>query len=410
MGSIFGSKSGSSTQTSKSEPWGPAQEALKKILADAGKIYDAQGGINAEWVDKELADLTPEMQQTVKDLMGSQGFKDLASNIQENTQKGLEGIGSASGALEDYASGSKAITADDINNMAKDLYQSELVESQTQKLTKDVQEGLASNIQGLNQQAVASGGMGSSRAGVAEGVATGKAAEAIATGSSNIQNAAREAALGQAMNTLSGNQATQIGAAQGLGNLGIQSGNLQSQTGNWLQQALENQKTAAGLTQSQAQAEKDYDYFNKTGAQNAGWNNLFNYLNATGSIGGMGGQGTTTGGGNASSGFSNILGLGSTAAGIYGMGSQAGWFSDATMKKNIKRKKKGGKGQEAEYSWEWNKSAQKSQGLKGKASGVLAQETAKTSPEAVSKGPNGALMVDYDKTSAEPTGKQKKAR
>lgn len=403
MGSLFGSSKSANTSTSNSSPWEPAQGALKNILSQAEKLYNEKGGINAEWVDKEIANLTPEMQATVKDLLASDEMKGVAANIAQSAQQGSAGIGTATGALSGMAGGNTSITSDQINKMAQDLYQSDMVKQQKAQLSEDVNKGLSGQIRDLNQQAVASGNMGSSRAGVAEGVATTGAAKAIAQGGAAIENAARDSAYSQALGTLQGNQQTQLSSATSLGNIGVQSGYLQGTAGGLYNQALENQLKAAGITQDQAQNILDNQYFNTTGANNAGWANLGNYLTTGTSIGGLGASQTNVGG-SGNSGWQNALGLGSLGVGMMGIGQQAGWFSDASLKKNVKRKKKGEAGKDAEYSWEWNKSAKSSKGLEGKASGVLAQQIAKEKPEAVAKGPGGALMVDYNQTTANPTG------
>lgn len=387
MGKLTG---GSSSQTTTSSPWEPAQDILKKLLGDAGKLYDEQGGINAEFINKEIADLTPEMQEAVKGLLNSQGMKDMVNSMQSDIKTGVSGIGQATGILGGLTQ--QGITGEDINKLAGELYDSDTVKSQKESLTKTVQEGLDKNIQGLNQQASSSGGMGSSRAGVAEGVAVGEAADAIAQGSASIENAARQQAYGQALSTLQGNQSTSLGAAGQLGQLGLGSGNLGMSSSQVQNQILQNQLQGAGILQNQNQNILNNNWFNQTGQQQAGWNNINQLLGVAGSIGGMGGSTTTSGG--TSGGASGLGGL------LTGIGAVGSLFkpSDTTLKKNVKRKKDKTKTGQAEYSWEWNESAKKAVGKSGKESGVLAQQVAKETPEAVSKDKKtGRLMVDYDK-------------
>lgn len=387
MGKLTGSGSGGSS-TTETNPWGPAQDALKKILADAGQLYDKNGGLNGNWIDKELVDLSPEMQGAIKDLLNSDAMKNTIGSLDQAWKQGVSGIGQATGALGGLTQ--QGITGEDINKLAGELYNKDLVESQTKQLTKDVQAGLDKNIQGLNQQASASGNMGSSRAGVAEGVAVGKAGEAIAEGSAAIQNAASQAAVNQALGTLQGNQNTALGAAGQLGNLGLGSGNLGLGTLNGQNQILQNQLQGGILGQMHSQNQANNNWFNQTGQANAGWDNLSKYLGMAGSIGGMGGSSTTTNNMGVGSLFNTILGGVSTGAGV-------AMKSDISLKKKIKKKGKTKKGED-KYDWEWNKSANKRENLKGKSEGVLAQQVAKSKPEAVSKDPkNGRLMVDYDK-------------
>lgn len=390
MGKLFGGKP---QQTSSSQkPWEPAIPVLEKILANADKLFDEKGGINAEFVNKEIADLTPEMQQSVKDMIASPGFKDLSNNLMDASKAGAAGVGQAQDFLKDFASGKGAITADQINNLAKDLYQGDVVQSQVDQLSANVKDALGGEIQGLNQAASAGGSMGSSRAGVAEGVAKGKAAEAIATGSAQLQDAALQRAQQQAIGTLAGNVQNQLGATGQLGQLGLGSAGLGSLAGNLGQQGLQNQMTGAGILQNWAQSQKDVDWFNKTGQQQAGWQNLGNLLGMAGPIGGMGGTGTGTGQGGGGSMFNQMLGGASSIMG--GLGAMG--YSDASLKKKVKKISK--EGEESKYKWEWNDSAEKKLGLKGKASGVLAQQVSKESPEKVSRDlKSGKLMVDYSK-------------
>ncbi|MGL5013658.1 MAG: hypothetical protein ACRC6V_05120 [Bacteroidales bacterium] len=390
MGKLFGGGSGGgSSQTTESSPWKPAQGALESILGQAGEIYDKNGGLNGNWIDKELADLTPEMQQAVKDMLNSDSMKETVGNINNAAQQGMSGIGQATGALGGLTQ--QGITSDDINNMAKDLYDNEMVASQKEQLGKDVQHGLDKNVQQLNQQSSGSGNMGSSRAGVAQGVMTGEAMDAVAQGNASIENSARNQAYGQALGTLQGNQSTALGAAGQLGNLGLGSGSLMSGTLGAQQNILGNQLTGAGILQNQAQNQLNNNWFNQQGQANAGWDNISKYLGIAGSIGGMGGSSTTTG----SSSTGTLGGL----QGLVGMGSTiAGMFSDASLKKNVKATGKKTKGGNKEYEWEWNDSAKKRVGKKGKDKGVLAQEVAKKDKSAVGKDKKtGRLMVDYDK-------------
>lgn len=388
IGKLFGSGSGG-TQTSESKPWAPAIPLLEKIMANADKLFDAQGGINAEWVDKEIADLTPEMQQAMKDLIGSQGMKDTIGNINQATQQGLGGIGQSTGILGGLAN--QGITSDKINEMAKDLYDTDMVKSQKDQLGKDVQAGLDKNVQGINQRAAGSGSMGSSRAGVAEGVAIGEASDAIAQGGASIENAARQNAYGQALGTLQGNQSTALGAAGQLGSIGLGSANAQLGGLTGQNQILQNQLQGAGIGQNQNQNVLNNQWFNQQGQQNMGWDMIGKLMGVGTGIGGMGGTTTGTSGQGGLGTMQQIAGIGSSIAGIAGM------FSDASMKKKIKKKKGKTKTGEDKYEWEWNKGAEKAAGLKGKEEGVLAQAVDKKKGAVGKDTKTGKLFVDYDK-------------
>ena len=390
MGSLFKSKKSTTTQTSESKPWSQAIPILQKVLNDAEKLYTSEGGINQDFVDKEVSKLTPEMQNSVKQLLNSSEVKSSLDSATTAAKSGASGIDTAKSLLSSLASNG-GITAKDINSMTSALYDSDTVKSQTEQLGKTVREQLAGNIQDINQSSTSSGNMGSSRAGVAEGVAKGKAAEAIATGVADIQNTARTTAQQAALNTLQNNQSTQLNAANQLGSLGTSSAGLLNQTANQYNQVYQNALQGSNVLQTQAQNVADTNWFNKVGQQQQGWANLGNLANIAGSIGSMGGTSTGTakqsGGGNSM--FNNILGGASTAAGIYGA------LSDASLKKKVKKTGKSKDGTNT-YSWEWNDSAKQKFGLEGKDSGVLAQDVAKKKPNAVKREPfKGKLTVDY---------------
>lgn len=358
MGKLFGS--GSTANKTETSPWAPAEDALKDILGQAGDLFDKQGGINAEWIDKQIADLTPEMQEYVKNAVNTDAFKDMATGIQQGIQTGQSNIGQATGGLGGLAQ--QGITGADINKLAGELYDSDLVKSQKGQLGKDIESGLAKSTQAINQAAGGSGNMGSSRAGVAEGVAIGEAADAYASGAASIDNAARQSAMGQAIGTLAGNQSTALGAFGQMGQLGVSgmgaTSNAYGQMGSLWNSALNNQLQGAGIGQSHNQNILNNNWFNAQGQQNAGWNNLNNYLGIAGSIGGMGS--TTTGSGGNS-------GLGGALVGAAGsLGSAWIGKSDQRLKDNIEVVKEAHTRVNPEgvvypvptlYKWDWNSKA-----------------------------------------------------
>ncbi|WHS68279.1 hypothetical protein [Lundtoftevirus Lu221] len=400
------------TTTSKTEnnPWAPAQDQLKDILSEAQKQYEATGGLDGNWIDKNFPDLTPEMKASLGNLASSGQLNQVADNINKITSSASTNVNNASSALSGMTSG--GITGKQINDLASSLYDNELVDSQVTSLTDDAMLNYDKQVNALNQAAGATGNIGSSRAGVAQGVMAGETNKAIAKGTADITNAARSSAYNQALGTLQGNQQTNLSASGALGSLGMNQGQLQASNSDIYQKVLQNEATAANVWQSQAQGKADNDWFNATGAANGGWDNLSKYLQMVGAIGGMGGTSNSTGtsktSGSSGGMFNSILGGVSTGAGLIGAGAQAGWWSDAAMKKNVKKTGKTKKGTN-KYEWEWNKAGEE-KGMKGKASGVLAQDVAKKNPEAVKKTPSGKLMVDYDKTDVKPKNSKAKKK
>lgn len=399
-----------SSSTSESSPWKPAQDQLKDILSQAQDQYDKTGGLDGNWIDKQFPDLTDEMKSSLTNLASSGNLKQVTDNVNQITAGASSNVNNASNTLNGLANG--GITSDQINQLAGSLYDNDTVKSQVQQLTDDGNQNLDRQVQGLNQSANSSGNMGSSRAGVAQGVMTGETNKAIARGTADIQNTARTNAYNQAIGTLQNNQATNLNAANSLGSLGMNQGQLQANNAGIYQNMLQNQATAANTTQTQAQGQADNNWFNQVGNSNAGWDNLSKYLQTVGSIGGMGGTSNTSGSSSTSGGgssmLSTVMGAGSTGAGIIGSGAQAGWWSDASMKKNVKKTGKTKDGTTT-YDWDWNESG-KEKGMTGKGSGVLAQQLAKEKPEAVQKQPDGKLMVNYDQTEVTPTNSKAKKK
>lgn len=183
------------------------------------------------------------------------------------------------------------------------------------------------------------GGSGGSRRGIAEGLAGSDASAQL------------QAQQAQTINQFEQQQAAnKNAAAQGMGGLFGQMGSLQEQ--------------ASGNTE---QAKK-----------------LQSLLALQGLVSGnMGGTSSTSGTSTTpgQSGLGTLIGLGATAAGA------AGSFSDKKLKKNIKKVKINGKKLKTKdgidvAEWEWNKEGEKL-GLKGKETGVIAQEAEKKRPDAV---------------------------
>lgn len=137
-----------------------------------------------------------------------------------------------------------------INDLAKGYYQSDLVNQQKQQLSRDINEQLGGAVRTLNQQAVGSGNMASSRAGVTEAVTRGKAMDAISKGNAEIENSARTSAYNMA--------ASQYQAGQEVlyNSLGVQA-NLANQLAGWNQQDAQTRYNAANLQRQYQQQQLD---------------------------------------------------------------------------------------------------------------------------------------------------------
>jgi len=177
----------------------------------------------------------------------NQGFYQAAQNLQQGTDLGylqqgagyMQGLGQqqlTSGlALQNQAQGQLSkfanMTQADYQKGFQSEYNSDLVKEQISGLTSDVNEWYQGASHGLDQQATASGNMGSSRAGVAQGVLGGQAAKAISSGSLQYRTAEESAAQNRYMSYLNMQQ-------QGAGQLASLAGQQISNGANFYGQGM----------------------------------------------------------------------------------------------------------------------------------------------------------------------------
>ena len=427
-----GGGGGGTTTVQKADPWKPAQGQLQDILKQAQALYNKNGGLDAQAVLKAMPQLTPEMAQSLEALSQSGQLMNVTADLNKYTGDAGAYLDQAKQMSADFQKQNYDVTGDQINALSSQLYDNETVQNQKKELASDLQDQYEGNVNELLKRAGASGAMGSSRAGVAQGVMFGKTAASQEKGEADIMNSARTTAQTAAINTLQTNAANRLQqystGMQFAGNMGTTlagqyAANEQNRVQNEMaqtqfnaqqrQQDLQNRYQAAQVSQQLQQAQQDTDYANKLAAQNSGQENLNNYLNSVGKIAGLGGGSSTEqSGGGASKGQSALGGAmagaaaGATIGGPWGavaggvIGGVSSMFSDATLKKDIKLKGKTKSGDEV-YDWNWNEKGKK-KGMKGKATGVLAQRTS----DAAGKR-EGVLAVNYDKTSVKPkTGKK----
>ncbi|WBM71928.1 hypothetical protein OH773_06720 [Buttiauxella sp. WJP83] len=146
----------------------------------------------------------------------TQGYKDaylqMLSQGQGQYNQGSNALSSALGKLNQIGNMSQA----DYQNMMKSEYNSDLVNQEIEQLKGDVNDQYQDQVQHLNQQANMAGGMGNSRAGVAQGVMAGQAQKAIASGSVQYRVAEEQ----QAYNRLNSYMNQQSSAANNIAQIG----------------------------------------------------------------------------------------------------------------------------------------------------------------------------------------------
>lgn len=382
MGSLFKGKSQTSTSTSESQPWKPAQSNLKDVLGDINTWYN-----NAQQTGyiSPTGDLSDIYSQYLSGLNNSAGNVNTQTNNLLN--QGTQGTTNALNNYNNVANGSLNYSTGDIANAAGSLYNSDLVQKQIDAANRGIQQNLAEQtFTGIDRNAVAGGNAGSSRAGVAQAIAARDATQAMTDNANTITGNAYNSAINTAANTLQNNTATQMAGYNGAANA---ANNLYNQGQTYANSSLSGlngylssaqlQQMLQGQQQTDAIGNRDY------------LANLISqyYLPVNGSVGGMGGTQNNTNTTPGSSMFGTLLGGASSAAQIYQ------GFSDQRLKDNIQYV--GTEGGHKVYTWDWTERGKEIAGHQPNR-GVLAQEVMLTKPEAVSvDDKTGFLKVDYSK-------------
>ena len=266
----MGGKSGGDSQV-KQEPWGHQKPYLKEVFSQAQQLYGGDG--SQYFPGQTYADMTPLQISGLRnmEMYGTQEMPGLASD--------------STGAYRSM------LAAPDVAN---NPYVQDWAQAANRRLGEDFQEQI---LPGIQKNAIAAGGLGGTRQGVAEGIAAGKLAQAMGDQTANMYNQAYGLGLDQ--------QAR--GLALGPQTLGM--GLMPGQT----------QYDIGGKYQAQDQLGISEDMSRYFYNQDAGWNDLQRYMNT---IGGSQWGGTTTTPNPESSPIAGAIGGGLTGLGA--MGATAG--------------------------------------------------------------------------------------
>lgn len=379
IGASAGGGSSSSSSSSTSESW--LLELLKPMISGA---ISGVGTIP----ENVLAGMTDSQKEALEKLQQGQDWSGMIGGAGQLGDWATGQMGNAQNqiqqGMQDYKDIMSNLQNGGFQQMVGDMYNSDLVNTQKEQIGKDIQAGLNKGVQGLNQQASGSGNMGSSRAGVAQGVMAGEAMDAYASGAAGIESNAWNTAMqtagqqaGQliqgslgginAGNSMFGQAGNMFNNSMGWGS-NIMSGQLQDTTNKW---------QAGSLQQQWNQAQADNDRLNQMMKDNPLLAQLQMLLPV---IGGTAGWGqTTTGSGSQSGSQWGVSGQ----LGNSGMGGK----SDARLKDEIETINEA-----TEYNvdgvihklprvvvWKWNDIAKElfeSEGFSAvpPACGVIAQE------------------------------------
>ncbi|EDX5289426.1 hypothetical protein BH235_004611 [Salmonella enterica subsp. enterica serovar Javiana] len=202
MGGLFKKKSSSTktTEDTKNSNW-LANNKEYTALVNSG----ISQGANMSIPDYQLADYGQGWYNAANNLQQgadldylTQGADYMQGLGQGQLNSGLALQGQAQGMLSKFAN----MTQEDYQKGFQSEYNGDLVKEQVAGLTSDVNDWYLGATQSLNQSATQSGNMGSSRAGVAQGVLGGQAAKAISSGSLQYRTAEESAAQNRYMSYL----------------------------------------------------------------------------------------------------------------------------------------------------------------------------------------------------------------
>lgn len=287
------------------------QNILNSVISNSGNmpdyVYEGLNGTQQSALNQLIAGRDQSGLQSNTDWMNQQG--------QNMTGQGQSNMQGASDAYSKYAN----MSQDDYLGMISNATNSDLVNQQKDIASRDINEQLNKSVNALNQQSNASGNMGSSRAGVAQGVMAGKAAQVL----SDTNTAINQNAYQNAMNSVNNQISSSLSGASGLGSLGQSqwSGGMgaTNSASNWMNTInqnkvsdLNNMWTAGGAMQQNAQNQANNSWYNQINQDNpylgqlqlllgtlggtAGWSTSGTGTNTTTQSGGGGGWGSAIGG------------------------------------------------------------------------------------------------------------------
>ena len=212
MGSLFKKPK---VETGGQNPWAPAQEDLKTILGEGRDIY--QKALDAGYISS-TGDLAPLYQEYLQGLQGMAGNQ---QQVQDIMGQGVGALGEAQDLYRQLAGGGMNISDADVLSGAGQYMDSDLLNQQIEAATRGDVRNLTENLlPSIDRGAIASGNLGSSRAGVAQGIATRGTQDRIADVSAQMRGNAYQDALNRSYANLAGNRQAQLGGIGGLGTSG----------------------------------------------------------------------------------------------------------------------------------------------------------------------------------------------
>lgn len=274
------SKSSSSSKSESTSKTGLPQDVINQIKGEAGGIY--QKLKDQGYTEKEIVGMNEDQLAGLQRLSESGHLDDVI----KQTQGGIDNLWGAVDSLNEIGAGGRDQTTEQLKTGALDLVNSDILKQQTGAIDQGatsavnqanqlIQRNLQENtLPSIYRDGVSTGGTGSSRSAIAQGVAARGAMEQSSNTAQNILNAANQQKADLTNQMYSQglqyqNQQAQSNIANQLAGImgGIQGSNTAigalGQKAGAGQQSILNQLQSGQMQQQQGQAEADNAYFNE---------------------------------------------------------------------------------------------------------------------------------------------------
>lgn len=237
-------------------PWAPAGDHLERMMEEMGPAYEAaQAAIDRGTPDDFVADLNQTQLDALRSMGGSNWTKRAEAQAQGIYTQGDQMARSGGDTMAGIASGQiKGGLDQDVFN---DVYNEDLLRQQIDASGADIRRNLQEGeLLNIDRQFAGMGGAGSSRAGVAEGVAIRGAQDRLGQTANTLRTNMYNQATNQAANFGQGNfnaiqnaGGTLLNTGAGMRESGMNSG------ATYGQNTVENAIRAGNTVQGQGQTE-----------------------------------------------------------------------------------------------------------------------------------------------------------
>jgi len=386
LSKILGGDEAKTSSKNTIDPYAPTKEATDALAAGLIPAYEESKRVIDEGTPGDfVADLTGDQLAAMDSLITGEFLQPSISASQGMIGQGQNVFNQGLAGLTDIASGANQIGVD--QDIFDQFYNEDLLQGQIDAIGSDISRTFQEqDLTGIDRRFQSLGGAGSSRAGVAEGIAQRGREEQLGNAAntlrSNMFNQANQAALG----TSAQRQQSQQSALQNL--LGTGMGQQQFGIGSAAtlgQQGAENALNASTIGQQQSQAEIQGLLEKLKLDASLPFLPLQNLQGVTMPLATSFGETTGTGTTKQDQG---ILGKVAPIAGAVGS-----IFSDRRLKTKVTQL--GEVFGLPYYKWEWSDTALEFVGDQVPY-GWMAQEVQAKYPSAVSTNDNGYLQIDKD--------------